>query len=296
MSTHAFRSLVGAAMQLGECPIWHPVEEALYWIDIAAHHVHRALADGREHRYWPLPSEPGCIAFTDAGKLLVAMRSGISLLDTGNGMLEPYLAPPYDPLSARFNDGRCDARGRLWLGSLYDPRDRPGGSLYCLERGRLRDLQMPVTVSNGIAFSRDDRNLYHADTTAHRIRRYVFDVEQGRLSKEEVFQQFSTDKRHNYGGRPDGAAVDSENAYWCAMYEGGRLLRFSPDGVLLEELRLPLRCPTMLAFGGPGLRTLYITSARHNRSQHELNQFPLSGHVLALDVGISGQPEQLYRM
>lgn len=194
----------------------------------------------------------------------------------------------------RFNDGRCDAAGRLWAGTLHEPRDRPAGSLFRIEHGAIRDAGNPVTVSNGVAFSVNNRTLYHADTTAHRIIAYDFDLATGHIGKGRLFKQFSTDKSNNYGGRPDGAAVDSEDAYWCAMYEGGRILRLSPSGEILLEIQLPVRCPTMVAFGGPDLKTLYITTARHNRSPDELRQYPLSGRILTLEVDIAGRKEPAY--
>jgi sugar lactone lactonase YvrE len=222
------------------------------------------------------------------------MRSGLAMLDTGSGSLTPVAAAPYDTAKARFNDGRCDAAGRLWAGTMYEPRDQPLGSLFCVERGSTRDAGIPVTVSNGLAFSIDNRTMYHADTTAHTITAYDFDVVNGHIGVGRVFKQFSMDKSHNYGGRPDGAAVDSEDAYWCAMYEGGRILRLAPSGDVLHEIALPVRCPTMIAFGGPDLRTLYITSARHKRPAAELAQHPLSGCVLALRVDVPGRPEPAY--
>lgn len=286
--------LFATPMQLGECPLWHPEEEALYWIDIAGLAVHRHDVASGAHASWTLPSEPGCIARSANGGMIVAMRSGVALLDTQTGSLTALAPAPYDATKMRFNDGRCDAAGRLWAGTLYEPRDQAAGSLFCVERGTIRDAAKPVTVSNGLAFSVDNRILYHADTTAHRITAYDFDVTTGDIGNGRLFKQFSTDRSQKYGGRPDGAAVDSENAYWCAMYEGGRILRLSPSGDILREIALPLRCPTMVAFGGPDLRTLFITSARHNRPSAELAQHPLSGCVLALRVDVPGHPEPAY--
>jgi sugar lactone lactonase YvrE len=208
--------------------------------------------------------------------------------------LTPVVDAPYDQSLMRFNDGRCDAAGRLWVGTLYEPRDKPAGSLFCLERGAIRNAGNPVTVSNGVAFSLDRRTLYHSDTTAHRITAYDFDLASGQIGTAKVFRQFSTDKANNYGGRPDGAAVDSEGAYWCAMYEGGRILRLSANGEILREIALPVRCPTMVAFGGADLKTLFITSARHNRPDEELKRMPLSGCVLAMRVDVPGCIEPAY--
>jgi sugar lactone lactonase YvrE len=294
MSTGEVEVLCDTPMLLGESPLWHPDEAALYWVDIAGLAIHRFHPQSGAHRTWPLPSEPGCIARCMDGGLIVAMRSGVSMLDTSSGTLTPLAYAPYDSRRMRFNDGRCDAGGRLWIGTLYDPRDQPLGSLFCIERGVIRQVGNPVTVSNGVAFSVDNRTIYHTDTTAHRINVYAFDVATGQLGDGRLFKQFSTDKTGNYGGRPDGAAVDSENAYWCAMYEGGCLLRISPSGEVLQEIRLPVRCPTMIAFGGANLRTLYVTTARHKRSVEELAACPLSGYVLALQVDVPGRIEPAY--
>jgi sugar lactone lactonase YvrE len=227
--------------------------------------------------------------------MVVALRSGVRLLDTESGELHPLAGPPYDPARLRFNDGRCDAAGRLWVGTIYEPRDQALASLYCLDHGQMRDHRKPATVSNGLAFSPDCRRLYHADTTAHRISVYEFDPAHGEIGVGRVFRQFSAERNSEYGGRPDGAAVDSEGAYWCAMMEGGRLLRLSPDGDTLAEIALPVRCPTMVAFGGSDLRTLYITSAGLIRPESERQRYPLSGQLLALRVEVPGLPEPAYR-
>ncbi|MGE5622375.1 MAG: SMP-30/gluconolactonase/LRE family protein, partial [Bacillota bacterium] len=139
MSTHEIHPLLDPPMLLGESPMWHPTEAALYWIDIAAKEVHRYHPEAAEHRVWPLPSEPGCIARCADGGLLVAMRSELAFLDTENGKLTRLADAPYDSSCMRFNDGRCDANGRLWVGTLYEPRDRPAGTLFCIERGVIRD-------------------------------------------------------------------------------------------------------------------------------------------------------------
>jgi len=286
--------LLSTPMQLGECPFWHPEEASLYWIDIPRLALHRFHPESGHHRQWLLPSEPGCITHCASGGVLIAMRSGLTVLNLDTSILTPVADAPYDTSTMRFNDGRCDAAGRLWVGTLYEPRDRPVAPLYCVERGVIHDSGNRATVSNGVAFSPDNRTLYHADTTSHKITAYDFDLATGQVGAGRLFQQFSTDKLHHYGGRPDGAAVDSEGAYWCAMFEGGRILRFSPSGELLREIQLPLRCPTMLAFGGADLCTLYITSARHNRPEVELAQYPFSGCLLTLRAEVPGRREAAY--
>jgi sugar lactone lactonase YvrE len=282
-------------MQLGESPTWVAAEAALYWIDIAACALHRLHPDSGVHQSWPLPAEPGCIAACADGGLIVALRSGLAFFDTKQGRLTPFAAAPYDTHKMRFNDGRCDSAGRLWVGTLYEPRSQPLAALYCVERGNIRDSGKRVTVSNGVAFSLDGRTLYQADTNAHEIRAYDYEPADGSIGAGRVFKQFAAARTApDYGGRPDGAAVDSEGAYWCAMYEGGRLLRLAPDGELLQEIRLPVRCPTMMAFGGADLRTMYVTTVRHNRPATELQHYPFSGYILSLRVDVPGRLESAY--
>jgi sugar lactone lactonase YvrE len=194
-------------------------------------------------------------------------------------------AAPFDQASSRFNDGKVDAAGRYWVGTIYEPRDKPAAEMFVLEHGAVRKAWSGgMTNSNGLAFSPDGRTLYHADTAAHRIQRYAYDMQTGIPSEPQLMKQFSSDKAaDNYGGRPDGAAVDSEGNYWVAMFEGGRILKLAPNGDELDEITLPLRCPTMVAFGGADLKTLYITSAS-TRPAEELAAMPLSGHLLQVRV------------
>lgn len=295
MSDDTISAAFPTPMKLGESPFWHPEEHVLYWADIPGQAVHRLDVVTSAHRMWPMPSEPGCIAPCAGGGAIVALRTGLARLDVETGALVPVADAPYDTTRMRFNDGRCDALGRLWVGTLYEPRDQAAAPLYRVEHGTLVDSGRRATVSNGVAFSPDNRRLYHADTTSHRIFACDFDLASGTIGEERLFQSFSMERGPSYGGRPDGAAVDSEGAYWCAMFEGGRILRFSPDGELLREIALPARCPTMIAFGDADLKTLYITTASNNRPAEELARYPLSGCVLKLRVDVAGRPEHAYR-
>jgi sugar lactone lactonase YvrE len=296
MSTTLIQAACPVPALLGESPLWHPAEQAVYWIDIPGKAIHRLHPTSQQHQQWDLPTEPGTIALHEDGGIVIALRTGLVHFKTTTGALTPIVHAPYDPSIMRFNDGRCDARGRLWTGTIYEPRDKPNASLFSIAQGTLRDAEHPVTTSNGVAFSIDDKTLYHADTPAHVIRAYDFDLGSGRTSHGRVFAQFNADKTSpDYAGRPDGAAVDSDNTYWCAMFEGGRICRFSAEGALLEEIRVPAMCPTMVAFGGEDLRTMYITTARNNRSEEELARFPLSGCLLTLNVTTPGRLEYPYR-
>jgi sugar lactone lactonase YvrE len=286
----------GQPMAVGECPLWHHGEGKLYWVDIDGFAVHSLDPATGAHASWRMDSEPSALGIHAGHGLLVALRSGLVHLDTDDGSVVPIAAAPYDTSTARFNDGRVDPAGRFWVGTRFEKVGQ-GAAMYCLDQGQVRTQWTGgMSNSNGLGFSPDGRTMYHADTTAHRIDRYDFDAATGIASNRQVFQQFSSDKAAaDYGGRPDGATVDSEGNYWCAMFEGGRLLCFAPGGALLREVKLPLRCPTMVAFGGDDLKTLYITSASHNRSPEERAQYPLTGCVLSLRVDVAGLPEPDYQ-
>ncbi|MEN9868541.1 MAG: hypothetical protein RL748_4131 [Pseudomonadota bacterium] len=282
-------------MQVGEGPLWHPAQQVLYWVDIAGRALHQFDPASGQHQQWAMPSEPACLAWCADG-LIVAQRSGFCHFNSHTGTLTDIAAAPYEQSKIRCNDGRCDAAGRFWVGTIYEPRDLPNAELLCLERGQLRQVRHGgSTVSNGLAFSIDQGTMFQADTTSHQIRRHRFDTASGTLGPAQLLRQYSTVKDQSYIGRPDGAAVDSEGAYWSAMFEGGRILRLSPDGEILQTLLLPVRCPTMIAFGGADLKTLYITSASQNRSNEELAQYPWSGCVLSVSVSVAGRAEFAYQ-
>jgi sugar lactone lactonase YvrE len=284
------------AMQVGECPLWHPHEAVLYWVDIDGFSVHRKDPKTGEHRQYAMDSEPCALAIHASGGLVVARRDGFIHLDTAGGAVTKIADAPYDTANIRFNDGRVDPAGRFWVGTRYEPGDKQAAAMFVLERGKVHQAWTGnMTNSNGLAFAPAGDAMYHADTTTHRVDRYDFDALAGKARHVLRFQQFDTDKKAaDYGGRPDGAAVDSEGAYWCAMFEGARLLRFSELGKLLQEIKLPVQCPTMMAFGGDDLRTLYITSASHKRPDAEKARLPLTGQVLSLRVEVSGRAEHVY--
>ena len=283
------------AMQVGECPLWHDVESALYWVDINGLTVNRVHPASGKFSSWKMASEPSAIAADGDNNLVVATRLGFVRLNTTSGAITDICPAPYDTKIVRFNDGRVDPSGRFWVGTMYEPRDKPAAEMYVLERDKLRlAWSGGMTNSNGLAWAPDGRTMFHADTTSHRIDCYDFDVATGSVANGRNLVAFSTDtSAADYGGRPDGATVDAEGNYWVAMFEGGRLLKLSPTGELLREVQLPLRCPTAVAFGGADLRTLYVTSASHGRSAEELAQYPLTGKVLCMKVDVAGvvQPE-----
>ncbi len=288
------RVAVAAPALLGESPVWHPGEQVLYYCDIPGQSLQRFDPATQALAQWSFEAEPASLAPILGGGLLLAMRDGLWRFDPATGKRARLAEPPYDTAVERFNDGKCDPQGRFWAGTLYEPRDPALASLYCFSAGKLVRRQGDITVSNGLAWSPNGRTMYWSDTKAHTVYAFDFDPASGALAGKRVFASFPVKQAgqalDSYGGRPDGAAVDAEGCYWVAMFEGQRVLRLSPHGEVLRELRLPVRCATMPCFGGADLKTLYITTAREKRPEAELAAQPLAGCVLALDVDVPGLP------
>lgn len=284
------RCALPAQAELGECPVWSVTEQALYFADILAPAIHRFDPVSGRHDQWQMPEHTGCFGLRAAGGFVAAMRSGVFLLDR-NGCVERKVADnPTDPAKSRFNDGRVDPWGRFWCGTIWQPRDAKKGVLCRLDPDlSFRPVAGDVLVSNGVAFSPDGRWAYHSDTPNHVVYRYPLDPVTHEAGPREVLRQFPLGN-----GRPDGAAVDAEGCYWSALFDGGRVVRLSPAGETLLEIPLPVRWPTMVAFGGRDLKTIYVTSSRENRTAEELARYPQSGDLFAVEVDVCGRPEPLF--
>ncbi|MGI4779433.1 MAG: SMP-30/gluconolactonase/LRE family protein [Janthinobacterium lividum] len=297
--------------QLGESPFWHPHESALYWLDIKERTVLRKRIDGTgldsaaPVERWRLPSEPGCMAPARRGGLVLALRDGIYRAHEWGGALSLLAPAAHDTRTMRFNDGKCDARGRFWAGNLNETKDRPNATLYCLDARDTRGGRTPTfacmaneaTTANGLAFSPDTRTLYWADTAAAAVRAWDWSADENTLTRPRTFKAFdakpddwTSSSSLSYGGRPDGATVDAQGDYWVAMYEGARLLRFAASGEQVAALPVPVQCPTMPCFGGEDLRTLFVTTAGEKRPEAEVARMPASGCVLAMRVDAPGLP------
>lgn len=301
-----WRTVTQQPSLLGESPFWHPSERLLYWVDIPGQKILRANAVTGAVQSWDMPMEPGCIAPAAGGGLVVALRDGIYRAPTWGVGLRLLHRFEHDIATTRFNDGKADPLGRFWAGTMFEPRTAALAELFALDcrHGGAPEVQRMAggaTIANGLAWSPDCQTVYWADTTGHVIRAWDWDGERNVLSRERVFARFETRPPHwhsgiaGYGGRPDGAAVDSQGNYYCAMFEGRRLLKFAPDGRLLAEIATPVQCPTMPCFGGDDLKTLYITSASYNRPPPELARMPQSGCVFALRVEVPGLAVNFFR-
>jgi len=292
---------------LGESPFWHPDEQMLYWVDIAGKQILRANIYMGTVQTWDMPSEPGCIAPTQGGGLVIALRHGVFLAPTWGADLIWLATLDYDPSQMRANDGKCDALGRFWVGTIDETRSKLNAALFCIDArdsapGGLPQVSCKIgpsagaTTANGLAFSPDNHTLYWANTPSHTVQAWDFDKDTANISAQRVFASFAPKppgwlpdaaghEGGAYGGRPDGATVDVQGNYWVAMYEGQRICQFASDGQLLASLATPMTCPTMVCLGGEDLQTLYVTSAQP-KGTGAAN--PLAGAVVSTRVDVPG--------
>jgi sugar lactone lactonase YvrE len=216
--------------------------------------------------------------------LVLALDNGLHGFDPTTGKLDFLLHAERNVPGNRYNDGRCDRRGRLWIGTMDVGIRRPSGRFYRIgpDRSAL-ELFDDITVPNSIAFSPDDRTLYFADTPKRVIWAFDLDIDAGVISNRRVFAE--TGK-----ALPDGSCVDAEGFLWNAEYAGHRLTRYAPDGRVDRHIELPVTNPTCCCFGRDNLDTLYVTSA----TQQTKAGGAMEGALLALDVGVRGLPEAAF--
>jgi sugar lactone lactonase YvrE len=285
-----FRCVLDIKASLGECPVWSVAEQALYWVDINAPALNRFDPATARNTTMPMPESIGCFALRRDGGFVVALRGGFWLARP-DGTLERKVAEaPYDPAQHRFNDGRCDPQGRFFAGTMNEKRDANSAALFRLDHDfRVTRILDDLMISNGLAWSPDGRTMYHTDTPTLTIHAWDFDAASGTPANKRVFARFTQET-----DRPDGGAVDSDGCYWTAFYRGGKVVRISPAGDVLAAFAVPAMCPTMCAFGGPDLSTLYVTSARQLRDDDELSRLPFSGGVFAMPVEVPGLPEPAF--
>jgi L-arabinonolactonase len=275
---------------LGEAPMWHVAERALYWIDALKPAMHRLDVAG-EIASWPLPRPIGSFVFRRAGGLVGALQNGFHGIDLDTGKVEAIVDPEPDRPGNLLNDGKCDRRGRYWCGSRDASLTHPTGALYRLDADlSCHRMDEGFIVSNGIAWSPDDRTMYFADSRAATVYAYDFDIDDGAIRNRRAF--VST---REIGGRPDGATVDQQGYYWCALVHGGAIGRFDPKGRLERKIELPVKQPTMCTFGGDDLDILYVTSSVALVPEAERESQKLAGALFAIrGLGVKGLPEPLF--
>jgi sugar lactone lactonase YvrE len=270
--------------ELGESPVWSPDDNRIWWVDIAGGAIRRLdLSDGSLASF-AMPFPPGALALAPDGAPVVAGGTGWSRIDPDTGRPSPIAEIAGAPEGMRMNDGAVDLQGRFWAGTMSLAPERPRiGTLYRLDAGGPVAVVEGLGTQNGVAVSPDGRTFYLADSHPDVCAIWAFDLDAatGALANRRLFHRPSH-------GRPDGAAMDAEGCYWFAAIDAGRIVRVDPQGREIGHVVLPVSRPTNLAFYGPALDMLCVTSMILGLDAGQRAAQPLAGMLIALDPGVRG--------
>ncbi|MBS0410566.1 MAG: SMP-30/gluconolactonase/LRE family protein [Proteobacteria bacterium] len=285
MTEIEIRCAAKAEAQLGEGPVWDEARGRLWWLDIKGRRVHWLDVASGAPGSVAVALQVTSIAPRAGGPgLLAATEDGVGLLDPETGAYEKRFDPEPERPKNRANDGNVDIRGRYWFGTMDDDQPSTAGAVYSLDADwSWRRVLDGISITNTLVCDPSGEWLYVADSGAARIDAFPIDQAAGTLGAGREFALVGGD-----GTGPDGSAMDAEGYLWTAIWGGARLERRSPDGVVERTVALPVKNPTSCAFGGPGLNTLYVTSARQTLSAEGLARYPLSGSLLAFEPGVAG--------
>lgn len=298
MSNYQPECVLKIEAELGEHPIWSAADACLYWLDIENSTINRFVPTTKKNMSWKLPSRPGCFALRAHGGALIAAQDGFYEMDFAAGLVERTIAPGHDPDVMRFNDGRTDRQGRFWVSTVrvdMDLANTAGNAYYRLDGQDLDQILTGVGIPNGTAFSPDGKIMYRAQSELRQIFSYDYDPATGIPSNPRLFATVPEEY-----GMPDGATVDTQGGYWVAVAAPpggpptGGVARYTPDGKLDFFFKLPVPFVTMVAFGGPDLSTLYITTARLAAFMPQ-GVPDGAGDLFAVQTHFRGAPESTFR-
>jgi sugar lactone lactonase YvrE len=259
----------------------------VYWLDILQKKVHIYQPETNEDREIQLDQLIGTIAPRKEGGTIAALEKGFYFLNVETGQLEPISDPERNVANNRFNDGKCDAAGRFWAGTMDKSEVSKQGSLYCLDsKLRVEKKLQNLGISNGLAWSSDNQYFYFIDTPTKKVLRYDYHLATGNIENPVEVISFEDQE-----GMPDGMTIDEEGMLWIAHWGGARVSRWDPDsGKQLTEVLVPAKNVTSCTFGGEDLKDLYITTARKGMDEAELEKYPNSGGLFRARTEIKGLP------
>ncbi len=271
-----------AGTLLGEGPLWLADERALWFVDIKGHRLHRYVPSTGEKTAFETPSSPGFIDRDLSGTLIVGLADGLYHFHPEARTFALLHRVDPDKPGNRINDGLIDRQGRLWFGTMDDAEQTGTGTLYRLGADGLVAIDSGFIVTNGEAVSPDGRTLYHNDSSNQTI--YAYDIaSDGTTSNKRIFAKIEPG-----AGYPDGNAVDAEGCLWVCLWDGWSARRYAPDGRVLATVRFPCARVTKIAFGGPDLRTAYVTTAQWNLTPEQRAAQPLAGALFRFETDVPG--------
>lgn len=271
--------------ELGEGPVWDGRDSSLWFTDIKRQRVYRFDPATGDQQSWHSPEQVGFVLPLESGGFVAGLQSGLHRFDPVNRSFELIKEVEPEKPANRLNDATVDPSGRLWFGTMDNGEREKSGSFYCYSRGRLTRTNVTgIAITNGPCVSPDGRMLYWVDTLGGTISASSIESD-GKLGPSRLVVRI--DPRE---GHPDGPTIDSEGCIWISLYAGWEARRYSPAGELLERVRFPVANITKLAFGGPGLRTAFATTARQLLRPEQLDVQPLAGGLFEFEVEVPGVP------
>jgi sugar lactone lactonase YvrE len=287
-SSLAAQTALTARARLGECPVWDPERQRLYWVDIYNHRVHEFNPSTQGDRWFDTGDVVSALVLAQHNRLLLALRDRLAYLHLDSGAVEPLQQLEFSLPGTRFNDGKCDPQGRFWIGTMSE---QPGqGALYRYDTdGSVHTMETGLTTSNGLGWSPDGASFYLTDSHVREIYVYRFEARSGAISDRHVLINFSGD-----APEPDGLTIDRRGHIWTALWNGWGIVHFDADGKEIERIQLPVQCPTSLAFGGRNLTDLYITSASVALSQTDIQRGFQAGDLFCIPGAAEGVPSQAF--
>ena len=274
-----------------EGPLWHPSDEALWFVCIKTPAIYRLDPATGARASWPAPQEIGFILPVDgADRFVAGLQGGLHLFDPADGSFTPFADPEPHLPGNRLNDAVVDSQGRLWFGSMDNAEQSATGRFYRHDLSGTHAVSGSVPITNGPAISPDGQTLYHVDTLAGDI--FASDIlPDGSLGPSRQFVHIDS-----ADGYPDGPTIDSEGHLWTGLYGGWAAHRYAPDGRLVEKVRFPVSAVTKIAFGGPDLCTAYATTAAKHLDAGGRGREPLAGNLFRFRVDVPGLPSPGVRL
>lgn len=268
---------------LGESPVWDAQSGALYYVDISDGCINRLTRDGEVERLYESAARIGALSLTDQDNLIFTEDASVAILDVAERKVRRYSSPVHHRPSYRFNDGACDPQGRFVTGLMDEGPSGKTGVLYRFDQQLSAQILLDgLALPNGLAWSEDGRTVYFVDSAARAIYRAEY-MREGRLGQYTLFAETPAEL-----GRPDGIALDREGGLWVCQFNGSCLLHYDRDGYLTDQVSMPVPRPTSCCFGGGGLDTLYITTARFGMTPAELRHYPDAGDLYAIRPEVGG--------
>ncbi len=278
--------------ELGEGPVWVAENQQILWLDIKKGRIHSYNRDTKTHHSFSVGEMIGCIAQRSSGSFIAGLENGIAFIDIENNSVQ-HIINPEEGIGNRFNDGKCDAAGRFWTGTMSLQEEENKGNLYVMDADlSIKKKIENVTISNGLAWNADNSIMYYINTPTNYIFAFDYDIQTGNISNQRVVIDLTHEK-----GCADGMTIDEEGMLWIAFYGGWRVDRYDPStGKLLQQILLPAENVTCCTFGGSGLDDLYITTATQGMNEQALKEQPDAGKLFVVEhIGVKGMLPQKFK-